>query len=365
MNYIISGGGTGGHIYPALEIGRELQRQDSNANVLYVGKKDSLEEELAKREGFQFKPVRVKGFPRKSLNKSTFESGIALIQGILDSLKIIRDFKPSAVIGTGGYVCAPIVLAAQFKKIPTVLQEQNAYPGKANRLLSKRAKIIATSFEEAKKYFPEDRILKTGNPIRRDFKEITTEEAKGRINLDIEVPFVLSFGGSGGQISTNNALVELLNENLLDFPLLHITGNAHYDSFLEKLNAPLPKNLAIIPYSHEIPSLMKLSSLVITSSSAMAIAEISQIGRASILIPKAYTAGNHQYHNAMSYKNSGASIVITEDELNGHRLYDEIHTVIDNSSLRESMEKSTRELAIEDSAEKIVNEIIKLVKNER
>ena len=236
MKYILSGGGTGGHIYPALAIATELKNRDENNEILYVGKKGSLEEELVTKAGFDFSPIHVEGLPRKALNKQTITSAFALLRGLRDSKKIIKNFKPDVVIGTGGYVCAPIVYKAQKNNIKTVVQEQNAFPGKTNRFLAKNADLVAINFNEAKEYLNSKNIIFTGNPIRNDFKVIDKEKAAKDLNIELDKKIVLSFGGSGGQESTNEAIIEILKNGMnIDFKLIHITGKPHYDYVMDKL----------------------------------------------------------------------------------------------------------------------------------
>lgn len=357
MKYILSGGGTGGHIYPALAIASEIQKRDKSNKILYVGKSGGLEEELAQKAGFEFKGIHVEGLPRKKLNMDTLKTGFALLKGLRDCEKIIKEFKPDVVIGTGGYVCAPIVLKAQQKGIKTVIQEQNAFPGKTNKFLSKKASLLALNFKEAKKYMECSNIILTGNPVREAFQEETREKARKELNISDSQKFVLSFGGSGGQESTNDAMLDILKKNF-DFKLVHITGKPHYDDFVSKMTKN--ENAEILNYSNEIPKYMLASDLVIASSSAMTLAEISQVGRASILIPKAYTAGNHQYYNAMSYQENGAAVVISEDELNGEQLLNMIISLLSDEEKTKKMAENSKKLANPDAVKILVDEIEKL-----
>lgn len=360
MRYILSGGGTGGHIYPALAICDELKRKDKEAEILYVGKKDSLEEELVTKKGYEFKPIHISGLPRKKINKETIITMVNLMRGLNESNKIIDEFQPDIVIGTGGYVCCPIVLKAQQKGIMTIIQEQNAYPGKTNRFLSKKADLIFLNFKEAKKYFKNPNIIFTGNPIRNDFLHIDRNKARNELKLDNNEKFVFSFGGSGGQESTNKAIKEILQKNFkIDFKLVHVTGREHYEDFIK--NVDIPENVKILDYSFEVPKYLMAADLVIASSSAMTLAEISAVGLASILIPKAYTAGNHQVFNANSYKDKNASIVITEDRLTGKFLFDTIEEIINNDSYRKTMAENSKRMGNPKAVEEIVNEIIKLI----
>ncbi|MDO5041182.1 MAG: undecaprenyldiphospho-muramoylpentapeptide beta-N-acetylglucosaminyltransferase [Peptoniphilus sp.] len=366
MKYIVSGGGTGGHIYPALSIIAEIKKRDMTAEVLYVGKKGSLEEELTKKEGIPFEAVEVQGLPRKKINKQTISAIMALLKGLRQCDKIIKKFKPDIVIGTGGYVCAPVLLKAQQLGIMTVVQEQNAFPGKTNKLLSKRAELVALNFEEAKKYLKYKKVIVTGNPIRADFNQI--DKAKARRGYDIaeDEKFVLSFGGSGGQESTNDAILGILkSDKEIDFKLYHVTGKVHYENFMAQLkDTTLSDKVKIVEYSNEIPSLLMASDLVIASSSAMTLAEISAVGVSSILIPKAYTAGNHQVYNANSYKDKNAAKIILEENLNAQTLYEEITSLLKDDSLRNVMAENSKKLGNPQAVEILLNEI-ELLLNER
>lgn len=362
MRVILSGGGTGGHIYPALAIAEELKDRLDQIEILYVGKKDSLEEELASKAGLDFASIRAKGLPRKKINRDSVSSLVELIKGLGDAGKILNNFNPDIVIGTGGYVCAPILLKAQGKKIPTMIQEQNAYPGKANRLIAKKADLVALSFDEAKKYFPENApIFFTGNPIRKEFRNLDKNVALKKLGFK-EKKIILSLGGSGGQESTNEAVLEMMKQHPnIPFHLIHITGKAHYDDFMAKLPSEYnEEKYTILDYSHDIPDLMQVATAVIASSSAMTLAEISATAKASILIPKAYTAGNHQWHNAKSYESKGAALVIEEKDLDGTNLYKAINLLLEDREKRNTMEEATLKLANGLAVSKIVDEVIKL-----
>ncbi|WP_273497700.1 undecaprenyldiphospho-muramoylpentapeptide beta-N-acetylglucosaminyltransferase [Peptoniphilus rhinitidis] len=359
MKYILSGGGTGGHIYPALAIGEEIKKKDKRAQILYVGKKDSLEEELAKKYNFDFEGIDVSGLPRKKLNKDTVITFFNLMKGLNQCTKILDKFKPDIVIGTGGYVCGPIVFKAQQKKIKTVIQEQNAYPGKTNKILAKKADFVFINFMEAKKYLDNENIIFTGNPVRDIFSHGDREESRKSLNINTKEKFVFSFGGSGGQESTNDAIIEILNKNeKLPFRLTHVTGREHYEYFMRKVEK-VPENVEILDYTHKVYDYLSSADLVIASSSAMTLAEISAIGIASLLIPKAYTAGNHQYFNAKSYSNMGASVVIEEENLNGEILLSNINKILENNEDRSIMAENSKKLASPDAVSKIVDLLLK------
>lgn len=359
MKYILSGGGTGGHIYPALAIGDELKKEDKDAEILYVGKKGSLEEELANKYGYEFRGIDISGLPRRKLNKDTVITFFNLLKGINECSKIINEFKPDIVIGTGGYVCAPIVFKAQQKKIKTAIQEQNAYPGKTNKILARKADYVFINFLEAKKYLNNKNIIFTGNPIREVFSHIDKEKSRKQLGIKNEEKFVFSFGGSGGQESTNDAIIEIINSGEdIPFKLTHVTGRDHYEDFMKRVKE-IPENVEILDYTHKVSDYLSSADLVIASSSAMTLAEISAVGIASILIPKAYTAGNHQFFNAKSYSNMGASSVIEEKDLNGKALLESINKILNNDKERSLMADNSKKMASPDAVSKIVEILLK------
>ncbi|NLY86481.1 MAG: undecaprenyldiphospho-muramoylpentapeptide beta-N-acetylglucosaminyltransferase [Tissierellia bacterium] len=356
MKYLISGGGTGGHIYPALAIAKEIQLRDKNAKILYVGTKKGLEAELVPKEGLEFKTIRVKGLPRR-LNKESFIAAKELILGLLDAKKILDDFKPDVVIGTGGYVCGPVVYVAKKKKIPALIHEQNAYPGITNKILSRYVDKVAVTFEESKKYFKHpNRVVKTGNPIRREILEINKEAAYKKLNIEKNKPFILSFGGSGGQKKLNDAIFDFIKRGIKDLQLIHVTGKRFYDEFMDKIkksNIVLDENIRIFPYFYQIPEAINIATLVITSAGAITLAEIAAVGVPSILIPKSYTAENHQEYNARAFEKNGACVLVLEKDLNNIRLDDIIYSIIRDDKKLSNMRKNSKKMGQIDAAEKI------------
>lgn len=367
MKFIITGGGTGGHIYPALAIAHKIKSEFRNAEILYVGTKNGMESKIVPKEGFNYKEIRVKGFRRK-LSLDTLSSMKEVILGLNDARKIIKEFKPNIVIGTGGYVSGPVALIAAINKIPTLIHEQNSYPGVTNRILSRYVDKIAVNFDESKRYFkkPENVIL-TGNPIRKEFTETNKEKAYDIVNIDKSKKFIMSIGGSGGQKSLNDAMIYFINKNLnnKDIQILHITGNRHYDEFvntLEKNNIKLLDNIKIVPYYNNMADGLSVADLVITSSGAITISEITAIGVPSIMIPKGYTTENHQEYNARTLEKKGASKVILENELNGEVLYKLVNELLlDESKLRE-MRNNSKNVGILNSTDRILNIVKDLIK---
>lgn len=363
MNIIVSGGGTGGHIYPAISIAKEIKKiYKDSVDIYYIGTKNGMEKDIAEREGYKYREVRVKGMPR-SLNKDSFFSAKELLLGLNDSRKIINDIKPKLIIATGGYVCFPISYMGKLKKIPICIHEQNAFPGITNKILSRYASKVFITFEESKKYFkyPERTVL-TGNPIREELFLVDKEEAYRFFYLNGDKPIVLSFGGSGGQKSLNDAILTLIESisEISDIQLIHVTGKSHYESFkesLEKKGVDLHENIKIFPYLYDLPKALNIATLVITSAGAITLTEISALGLPSILIPKAYTAENHQEYNAQVFENAGASVVIKEKDLNGEVLTKTIIELINNREKLLNMGYNAKKIMNTNATEIIVDEL--------
>ena len=367
MRVLITGGGTGGHINPALAIAQKVINEAPSDAVLYVGSRNSLESELIPKEGFEFKAVTAKYFKRR-ITLDNIKTLFASAKGVMESFKIINEFKPSIVVGTGGYVSGPVVLAAYLKKVPTMILEQNVFPGVTNRLLSRFADVIGISFDEAKKYFPQnaqEKLIMVGNPVRKDIIETDRRKSRTKYNLKPDDVFIYSFGGSGGQVSLNEAIIDVIknyNGNK-DVKILHVTGKKLYDGFMEELNRniKLEKNIEIKDYMYEAPIALSASDIVIGSAGAITIAEITAIGVPSILIPKTYTAENHQEYNARALEKEGAALVILEKDLNGRNLLKSIEEVIENKGRLKTMALNSKRLGNSDVEKKIYATMIALI----
>lgn len=367
MKYLITGGGTGGHIYPALAIAKEIKNRHKDAKILYVGTEKGLESELVPKEGINFKTIRVKGMPRR-INKESLIAAKELLNGLNDSRKIIKDFNPDIVIGTGGYVCGPVVYMGKKKRIPALIHEQNAFPGITNKILSRYVDKVAVTFDESKRYFKyPERVINTGNPIRKEIFEINIEDSYKALGINKEKPFILSFGGSGGQKRLNDGMIQLIKSASInkDIQIVHVTGKRLYEEFMKELKSHkinLTSEIRVVAYLYEMPEAMNIATVVVTSAGAITLAEISSIGIPSILIPKSYTAENHQEFNARSFEEKGASIVILEKDLKDNILKDQVYNLINDNNKLNQMSKSSKELGIRDAAEKIVDEIDLLLK---
>lgn len=365
---IIAGGGTGGHIYPAIAIANALKRRFPSIEIIFVGTDRGLERELVPRAGFQLKIIRVKGFQRR-FSLDTFRSLKELFLGILDSFEIIREEQPDLVIGTGGYVAGPVVFIASLLKVPSIIHEQNVKPGITNRILSKFVDKIAISYSDSKKYFPKEKVIITGNPVRDQISSSDKGKALKKFGFSSDIPVVFSFGGSQGAEKLNCAICDII-EKIKDkkkFQLIHITGKRNYNNFKKQMadrGIALDSlgHIKVRPYIYEIQDAYAASDLVISRSGAITISEITTCGKPSILIPLPTAAGNHQEYNAKLLEKKGAAKILPNDKLTGKNLIQYIEDIIFNQERLYEMAKASKELRKPDALNKIVDEVTCLVK---
>lgn len=359
MKVIVSGGGTGGHIYPAIAICQKLEEEYSDIEILYLGIKGGPEEKIVKKYGYEFRSIEAMGLPRR-ISKRLFKSLFTNLRGFKMAGKILKEFKPDLVIGTGGYVCAPILYMASKRGIKTVIHESNSYPGITTRFLSNRVDRVLISFKEAEKHLKnKDNIYITGNPVRTSFDTDFNQKDLENLGIKKDRPVVFSFGGSNGSYALNKAVSELSEIIEDEFYLLHQTGEKNYDSFVKVSK----KSPYIRPFSYidNIDLFYGVSDLVIASSGAMSLSEISSLKKASILIPKSYTTENHQEFNARTYLDEGASKMILEKDLTGQKLYDSIMSIVNDKDKLKDMGEKASSLQDPKAGDKIFNIIDKLM----
>ncbi|WP_297281448.1 undecaprenyldiphospho-muramoylpentapeptide beta-N-acetylglucosaminyltransferase [uncultured Anaerococcus sp.] len=358
MRVIISGGGTGGHIYPAIAIAQKIEENISDTKILYVGIKGGPEEAIAKKYGYEFRSIEGMGIPRK-INKRLFKSLHTNMKGFRSAKKIIKDFKPDIAIGTGGYVCGPIIYKAAKAGVPTLIHESNSYPGVTSKFLSKKVDALCISYKQAKEHFKyKKNIVVTGNPVRTNFSSDYSSEDLRNLGIDKDIPVVFSFGGSNGSYAMNKAVKEMSYKLNGDFYLLHQTGKRNYDDFIKDLSDN--PYLKVFPYIDNIDLFYAVSDLIIASSGAMSLAEISSVAKASILIPKAYTTENHQQYNAKTYVDNGASTMILERDLNGQVLYNNIMSIVNDKNKLTEMGDASSKLSNDGASDAIFNLILDL-----
>lgn len=354
--YFVTGGGTGGHIYPAMAVADALSK---DAKVYYVGNKRNMEHELATKKGYKFLHVGVSGMPRK-LNPKFFYWGIRLVRAILYSIRYIKKYKPNAVFATGGYVSAPMVFACIITKTPYMMHDCDAMPGLVTRRLCKRAKYVSLAFEKAKKYIPNRHVVITGNPIRPEFKTLSKDSA--RMNLGLSDKLTLTImGGSQGAKSINNTSVEILKELIQDkgLQIIFQTGKKNYDEIIEKLKLVYPAweqegCLIVQPYFMDMISVLKASDIVISRAGSLSLSEICASGAAPILVPFPYAAANHQRINAKYLVEMGACVYMEDKELEPNKLRDVINLIIDNPVKMNYLKQNSSYLAKFDATDRIV-----------
>ena len=355
--FFVTGGGTGGHIYPALAVADALKGEGNK--VYYVGNKRNMEFKLASNKGYKFLHVGISGMPRK-LNPKFFYWGIRLIRAILYSIKYIRKYKPNAVFATGGYVSAPMIFACIITKTPYMMHDCDAMPGLVTRRLSKRAKKVSLAFEKAKKFIPNKHTIVTGNPIRAEFATLTTEEARNKLGLENRMTLAI-MGGSQGAKSINNTSVEILKELVQTYNLQIIfqTGRKNYDDIISKINLMFPgweqeKGLIIQPYFDDMISVLKSADIVISRAGSLSLSEICASNCAPILVPYPYAAANHQRINAKSLLEQGACIYAEDNDLDPNKLINILSSIIENPVKMNYLKQNSGYLAKYNATSEIV-----------
>lgn len=362
MKVVVSGGGTGGHIYPALSLIKEMKKYNPKAKFLYIGTETGLESKLVPRENITFKTINITGFKRK-LSFDNVKTVVRFLKGVSRAKKMIREFDPDVVIGTGGYVCGPVVYAAAKLKVPTIIHEQNSVPGLTNKFLSRYVSKIAISFEESKSFFPINKIEYTGNP--RASEAVATKEVDRltQLGLDKRKKTVLIVGGSRGARPINEAFIHSLKEaSKRNYQFLYVTGDVHYNNvFAEVKKQGNPANVHIEPFIHNMPEVLKNVDLIVARAGATTLAEITALGLPSILIPSPYVTNNHQEKNARTLAENGAAIVIKEVEMNVVNLIEQIDNIILNEDKWKEMNKSSLKLAKPNAARDMYNLIKEII----
>ncbi len=320
MRLVVTGGGTGGHIYPAIAVANEMRILAPKTQVLYMGTQNGMERELAQKEGFPFFPVRSSGVMRKS--PAVAAKGILSASlGVSDALKGLRRFGPDVVFGTGGYASGPVMLASRLIRIPGAIQEQNAMPGKTNLMLSRLVKKVFCAFEYTEQFFPEGtNTVVTGNPIRKSLFGSTKEQGRAYFGFDTKSKVILIFGGSRGAKSLALAGIHMAQTLIPGASLLMVTGKQYYHWVVEELGATPESgidgaktgNIIIRPYVHNMAEAYSAADLLVGRAGGMTLSEVTALGLPSVLIPSPNVANNEQEHNAKALLQAGAAVIVKE-----------------------------------------------------
>lgn len=371
MRIIVSGGGTGGHIYPALTIVRAIQKKIPDAEFLYVGTKDGLEADIVPKEGIPFETVNIQGFKR-SLTPENLVRGARAFGGVVKAMGIVRRFRPDVAVGTGGYVCGPILLASSLMRIPTLIQEQNVMPGVTNRLLARFVSCIAMGTKEAAEHFPKGKRVFTGNPIREEVMRARSEDGKEMFGLDPKAKTVLVSGGSRGARSINRAMVGVLAHyaDRDGVQILHVTGKAGYDETMERLkeagvDLEAAGNLFVEPYLYNMPQALACADVAVFRAGAIGIAELTARGVPSILVPYPFAAANHQEMNARAIATAGAARMILDRELTAERLLSVLAELLSEDAKLKRMAKAAKKLGRPKAADEIASRVIRLARGKK
>lgn len=388
MRIILTGGGTGGHIYPAVAIGQAIKKVWPNAEFLYVGTKRGLETKIVPAAGYKLITLDIMGWERK-VSLQALKAGWKAIRGLQQATKIVKDFKPQLVIGTGGYVCLPVVWAAARQGVPTLIHEQNAMPGLTNKFLSRRVDGIMLTFPQSKKYFSQklqEKLYVTGLPVRPAILEVTKEEGLKHFGLSKENLTIVSVGGSRGAKSINEAMLRVCVEYAAPLSkgslrktydstgrisykspgvqIIHITGTDGYTNFLSKLqragiNMANNGNIIVRPYIHEMEYALACADLCIARAGAAFLSEMTARGIPGILIPYPYATENHQEYNARSLVEQGAAQLILDRELTGEKLLEYINNILFDENKRNLSSTLSLQAGKPEAIEKILQVIKK------
>lgn len=363
MKVIMTGGGTGGHIYPAIAIADKIKERYPDSEILFVGTEHGLEKKLVPENGYPIEFITVAGFNRKNPLKN-IEVMRKLHKGSKQARQLIRDFEPDVVIGTGGYVCGPVVRAAHKAGIKTYTHEQNAFPGVTNKLLENYVEKVFLGFGEAQKYFKHrEKHIVCGNPVRKVFFEADKQQSRRKLGFAEDDFVLLVFGGSQGAGRINKAMLSVIEAlNGMDkVQVCMATGSRYYDAILQELaevrGIKLADNIHILEYISNMDEYLSASDLVISRSGALTVAEVTVCGKAAIFIPSPIVTGNHQYYNAKAVADHGGALIIEEKDMDNDKLIAQILRFKNDPEMTAEMAQRSRECAPVDAVDIICNNL--------
>ena len=362
MRILFTGGGTGGHINPALAIAGTVREKEPDAAILYVCNKGGMEDRLVPAAGFEFRTITISGLQRKLSVENIIrnvKTVVRMFTASAEAKKIIKEFKPDICVGTGGYVSGPVIRTAMNMGIPCVIHEQNAYPGITTKALSRKANRVMLAVEDAKKYLKRtDNCVLTGNPIRAEILRADRAAARKKLQLD-DRPVILSIGGSLGAQRVNEAVAELIVHTCKNKSFQHIHAYGQYGKWfpdmLKEKGVDIAENpqLDIREYINNMNDCYAAADIVVSRAGAISLSEIQATGKASVLIPSPNVTENHQYHNAMALVNRNAAKIIEEKDLTGEKLCQVVDELYSTPGAVEELSKNARAMAILDTNERI------------
>ncbi|TGD57798.1 undecaprenyldiphospho-muramoylpentapeptide beta-N-acetylglucosaminyltransferase [Flavobacterium humi] len=357
--FLISGGGTGGHIYPAIAIANELKARFPKADILFVGAKDKMEMQKVPQAGYPIKGLWIAGIQRKlTMQNAMFP--LKLLSSLSKSLRILKQFKPDAVIGTGGFASGAVLKVASMLGIPTVIQEQNSYPGITNKLLSKKADKICVAYENLERFFPKEKMILTGNPVRQDLISVSDkrEEAVAYFNLDASKKTILVLGGSLGAKRINQLIAKELDGMLLqNVQVIWQCGKLYFEEFKHFSDK---ENVQVLSFIDRMDLVYAAADIVISRSGASSVSELCLVGKPVVFIPSPNVSEDHQTKNAQAVVNKHAAILLKESELESEFSI-VFESLLKDKGKQDDLSKNIKELALPNATKQIVDEIVKLI----
>lgn len=365
MRLLLCGGGTAGHVTPALVVAEELKRRYPKAKILFIGRKGGNENEAVKKANIELKTIEIQGLKR-SLSLENIKRLKLAAQAKKEAEGIIKEFKPDVILGTGGYVCWPIIYAGKKLNVPIAIHESNAYPGLTTRLLASKCDAVFLGREEAKLHLNKHvNHTVVGNPVSKQFTRITYDEARKKLGINKDEIFILSFGGSIGADKLNRVVIDVMkNHSSKDNQIRHVhaTGKRYFDNNMADIKFT-HSQCKIVPYIDNMPTMLRAADIVICRCGAMTIAELSSVGVASILIPSPNVSGNHQYKNAKKLSERGAAVLIEEKNLTENSLWEVILELRNDKLARNNKAENILAFFVPDSAKMIVEGLISIKNN--
>ena len=359
MRIIVSAGGTGGHLYPALALVDYIKSQEPDAEFLFVGTTDRLESKVVPSLGYNYRGLHVKGLVGNPLQKA--KNAMIFVNSLKTSKKILKAFKPDIVIGFGGYPSASIVLAASQKHIPTMIHEQNSIIGLTNKILIKRVDEIICCYEKAYEQFPKEKTKLLGNPRASKVWENDLKDVHDMYNIPKGKKVLVIVMGSLGSRSVNQVMTDTLRRMKdKDYHVLYVTGKDYYDEMI-KATGDLGDHIHIVPYIDDMPSVLSSSDVIVSRAGATTLAEMTSLGSCSIIIPSPYVVANHQEYNARELADEGAAIMVLEKDLNPSHLVGTIDGLMFNDEKRNALKKASKALGKPHACEDIYKEIKNLL----
>jgi UDP-N-acetylglucosamine--N-acetylmuramyl-(pentapeptide) pyrophosphoryl-undecaprenol N-acetylglucosamine transferase len=363
MNIAIAGGGTGGHVFPAIAIAKELTMEIANIHITFIGTARGIESRVVPREGYDIRFIKSEGLVGKNIF-NTIKSALKIPLSLKDSKRILRELQPELVLGVGGYSSGPVVLCASMMGIPTMIHEQNTLPGLTNKLLGRFVDTVAVTYQESIKFFPREKTYLTGNPVRLEILKGDREKGCKIFSLDPNLFTIFVFGGSLGATRINSAVSEALAylEPFKDsIQFLHQTGDKDVDAVRETYRTREFKG-TVVPFAYEMADAYAAADLIISRAGATTLAELTACGKAAILVPYPFAAGNHQEINARKLWDVGAAQMILEKDLNGKAVADLIKYLLQDPDAIGQMERTSKSLGNPEATKRIIELMMGLLK---